>query len=108
MKRQLQRLLPGALALLLFLPVWGASTFHHTGEILGTHAGERTLTLRVSGAEGKEVLVFHVPEEADIHEEKSGKELRFEDLKAGMRVTVHGTREEGRRRAREIRVRKGR
>lgn len=106
MKRQLLRLSFGALALLISLPAWCADSFHQTGEVLGTHPGERTLTLRVTGPEGKEVLVFHVPEDADIREDKSGRPARFEDLKPGMKVTVTGTREGGERRVREIRIRK--
>ena len=82
-----------------------AAGTQHSGEILGTHLGERTITLRVIRPEGKEVLVFHVPEDAVIRDARSKRNLRFEDLKAGMRATVASSRSDGKRRATEITVR---
>lgn len=69
----------------------------HTGEILGTNPGERTLSLRVKTPEGRELMLFQVPGEAVIRREGSDESLRFEDLKPGMKATVTSARRKDRR-----------
>lgn len=107
MKRQLHL----ALVLCLVLPAAVAEApsagSQHTGEILGTHPGERSLTLRVSTPDGKDLVVFHVPEDAVIRREGSDQRLEFADLKPGMRASVSSRRSDGRREAVEILIRHG-
>jgi hypothetical protein len=93
-------------ALLAFAAPAFAGRDQHSGEILGVHAGKRTLTLRIIGSEGKEVLVFFVSEDTSIRQEESDHPLRFEDLKPGARATIRSHREGSRRLATEIMVRK--
>ena len=84
-----------------------AGSDQHSGEILGIHADNRTLTLRMASAEGKEVFVFYVPEGTPIRHGESGRSLRFEDLEPGTHVTIRSHREGARRSATLITVRKG-
>ena len=105
MKRQLRcALLALAVTALLAIPALAAGD-QHTGEVLGVHPSERTLTLRVTTDDSKEVVVFLVTDETVIRHDGSGEKMRLEDLRPGMKAVVASTRGKGGRRAVEISVR---